>query len=129
MLMHPSPAVCRLRRSVRPSRSNRPKYRLARRLEVGAKPSTINYELAMLRRGFRLGRALVSSQPKFEMLKVDNARKGFFEHEQYRASVHASARVPKPSRLGCLHHWLAHQVRVAHPAVEAGGPRQGLGET
>jgi len=29
MLMRPSPAVCRLRPSVRPSRPNRPKYRLA----------------------------------------------------------------------------------------------------
>jgi integrase len=57
----------------------------ARRLEDGAKPSTINYELAMLRRGFQLGRNKVPSRPDFEMLHVDNARKGFFEREQYEA--------------------------------------------
>jgi integrase len=57
----------------------------ARRLEQGAKPSTVNYELAILRRGFRLGRNIVPSRPDFEMLKVDNVRKGFFEPEQYRA--------------------------------------------
>jgi integrase len=56
----------------------------ARRLEQ-AKPSTVNYELAVLRRGFRLGRSRVPSRPDFEMLHVDNARKGFFEPEQHRA--------------------------------------------
>lgn len=59
----------------------------AQRLEQKAKPSTVNYELAMLRRGFRLGRRArkVGMPPEFVMLHVDNARKGFFEPEQYRA--------------------------------------------
>ena len=60
----------------------------ARRLEDGAKPSTVNYELAILRRGFRLGRNKVPSRPDFEMLHVDNARKGFFEREQYESVLH-----------------------------------------
>jgi len=50
-----------------------------------ARASTVNYELAILRRGFRLGRHKVPSRPDFEMLHVDNARQGFFEAEQFRA--------------------------------------------
>jgi integrase len=49
------------------------------------KPSTVNYELAMLRRGFRLGKRRVSAVPEIKRLEVDNARKGFFEPEQFRA--------------------------------------------
>jgi integrase len=57
----------------------------ALRLEQRAKPSTVNYELAILRRGFRLGRNRVPARPDFELLHVDNARKGFFEREQHEA--------------------------------------------
>jgi integrase len=57
----------------------------AHRLKEGAKPSTVNYEMAMLRRGFRLGRRKVSATPEIKRLQVDNARKGFFEPEQFRA--------------------------------------------
>jgi integrase len=61
----------------------------AERLEQGAKPATVNYELAMLRRGFRLGARAgkIASRPEIQMLHVENARKGFFEPEQYRAVV------------------------------------------
>jgi hypothetical protein len=49
--------------------------------------ATINYEVAMLRRAFRLGvrAGKVNVRPEFPMLNVDNARKGFFEPDQYRA--------------------------------------------
>ncbi len=59
----------------------------AHRLGEGAKASTVNYELAMLRRGLRLGARAgkVGTRPEFAMLKVDNVRKGFFEPEQFRA--------------------------------------------
>lgn len=59
----------------------------AHRLGEKAKPSTINYELAMLRRGFRLGVRFgkVGTRPEFAMLHVDNARKGFFEREQFES--------------------------------------------
>jgi integrase len=52
-----------------------------------AAPSTINYELAMLRRGFRLGTRAgkVASRPEIQMLHVDNARQGFFELDQHRS--------------------------------------------
>jgi integrase len=53
----------------------------------GASPSTTNYELAVLRRAFRLGARAgkVAARPEIQMLHVENARKGFFEPEQYRA--------------------------------------------
>jgi integrase len=68
----------------------------ARRLEEGAKPSTINCELTMLRRGFRLGRNKVPSRPDFDMLHVDNARKGFFEREQHEAVLRNLPEYLKP---------------------------------
>jgi integrase len=51
--------------------------------------ATINYELAMLRRAFRLAARArkVAFRPEFEMLHVKNARQGFFEANQYRAVV------------------------------------------
>jgi len=51
--------------------------------------ATINYELAMLRRAFRLASRVgkVAFRPEFEMLHVENARKGFFEADQSRAVV------------------------------------------
>ncbi len=59
----------------------------AKRLEQGAKPATTNYEVAMLRRAFRLGSRAgkVATRPEIQMLHVANARTGFFEPEQYRA--------------------------------------------
>ena len=61
----------------------------AQRLEQGAKPATVNYELAVLRRAFRLGgrAGKVAARPEIQMLHVENTRKGFFEPEQYRAVV------------------------------------------
>jgi integrase len=51
--------------------------------------ATVNYELAMLRRAFRLASRAgrVTFRPEFEMLHVENVRKGFFEADQYRAVV------------------------------------------
>jgi integrase len=59
----------------------------AQRLEDGARTATVNYEMAILRRAFRLGvkAGKVATRPEFSMLHVDNARKGFFEADQYRA--------------------------------------------
>jgi len=59
----------------------------AHRLEEKAKLSRVNYELAVLRRGFRLAKRAgkVASCPEAPMLHVDNVRKGFFEHDQYEA--------------------------------------------
>src|SRR5258708_221234 len=52
----------------------------AKRLEDGAQPSTTNYELAVLRRAFRLGTRAgkVAGRPEIQMLHVESTRKGFF---------------------------------------------------
>lgn len=70
----------------------------AKRLEQGAKPATANYELAMLRRAFRLGTRAgkVATRPEIQMLHVANARTGFFEPEQYRAVMRHLPEYLKP---------------------------------
>ena len=60
-------------------------------MRIGSAPAsslrTVNYEMAILRRGFRLAAkdGKVGVRPEFSMLHVDNARKGFFELEHHRA--------------------------------------------
>lgn len=50
-----------------------------------AKPATVSYELACLKRGFTLAvdRGLVPRAPKFPTLTVSNARQGFFEVSEF----------------------------------------------
>jgi integrase len=77
-------------------------YQAQRRRELWkGKPvaaATINYEVAMLRRAFRLGARAgkVGVRPEFPMLNVDNARKGFFEPNQYRAVLDQLAHYLRP---------------------------------
>jgi integrase len=49
-----------------------------------ASPATVRYELAMLKRMFRLGlrAGRVSHRPEFPSIEVRNARPGFFEREE-----------------------------------------------
>jgi integrase len=70
----------------------------ASRLDESAKPSTINYELAVLRRGFRLAAKAgkVGIRPEFDMLAVNNARTGFFEPDQFRAVLNYLPEYIKP---------------------------------
>jgi integrase len=60
---------------------------VARRLDERAKNSTINRELAALKRAFRLAHRAgrVASLPHIDTLHENNARKGFFEREQFNA--------------------------------------------
>lgn len=60
---------------------------VARRLEQGASKASINIEQAFLRRGFMLAakEGAVAAKPEMSMLKLDNARQGFFEREQFEA--------------------------------------------
>jgi len=53
----------------------------------GAKPASIKYELAMLKRGFMLGirAGLIASRPYLPSLEVRNVRTGFFESEDFQA--------------------------------------------
>jgi integrase len=60
-----------------------------RRLKQGAANATINRELSALRRMLNLGARqtppLVERVPYFRMLRENNARKGFFEHDEFLA--------------------------------------------
>lgn len=55
------------------------------RLNCGLARASIDVELAALRRGFKLGidRELIQKAPKITLYKPNNARKGFFEKEQF----------------------------------------------
>jgi integrase len=68
--------------------SDRIKAFAMRRRGEGAANATINRELSALKRAFRLAAEVrkVAFVPHIKMLKEDNARKGFFEPEQF-ASV------------------------------------------
>ena len=55
------------------------------RQEEKAANATINRELAALKRAFRLAGKKVGMPPRFRMLRENNARKGFFEPDQFNA--------------------------------------------
>jgi integrase len=65
------------------------------RKKTGAANATINQELAALRRMFSLGErdGLVNKAPRIDLLRLNNARKGFFERPQYLA---VRAALPDP---------------------------------
>jgi integrase len=62
----------------------------AQRLEAKAAPASINRELAALKRMFRIAVKGERLQriPPIEMLKENNARRGFFEREQFESVRH-----------------------------------------
>lgn len=56
------------------------------RLEAGSAPATVRYELAVLRRAFRLAqRAGKAICPPFPAIYVSNTRTGFFERKEFEA--------------------------------------------
>ena len=57
------------------------------RLQQGAARSTVNYELAGLRRSFKLAieKGLLATMPVIKLPKVRNARSGFFEEGEFAA--------------------------------------------
>jgi integrase len=58
---------------------------IVHRKEQGAANATINRELAALKRAFRLAGRKAGTPPRFQMLRENNTRKGFFEAEQFQA--------------------------------------------
>jgi integrase len=74
------------RRAMQITSADVTKYRV-QRLEAGAAPATINRELAALKRMYSLavkGEQL-QRMPYIEMLRENNARRGFFEREAFEA--------------------------------------------
>jgi len=70
------------------------RYKSAR-LAEGAAPGTVALELAWLKRALRLARrrGLLAVVPDFSSLRVDNARRVFFDPDQFEA---VRARLPQP---------------------------------
>ena len=65
------------------------RYVVARQA-AGATNGTINRELSALKRMFRLGERAgrVAQRPYVPMLREDNVRKGFFQHDEFRRMLH-----------------------------------------
>lgn len=59
-----------------------------KRLASGAARATLNYELAILRRMFRVAGSLVPRPPKITTPNPRNARQGFFEASDFAAVLH-----------------------------------------
>lgn len=81
---------------------------IATRLEAGARPATVNRELAALRRGFRLGQRAgkVERRPDFSLLREDNTRLGFVERKQLDAILrHLPAEAKAPVLVAYLTGW------------------------
>jgi hypothetical protein len=82
-------------------------YRV-QRLEAKAAPATINRELAALKRMFSLavkGERL-QRMPYIEMLREDNARRGFFERDQFEAvRTHLPAYARPPATFAYITGW------------------------
>ncbi|MCZ6719057.1 MAG: site-specific integrase, partial [Gammaproteobacteria bacterium] len=81
------------------------------RLDEGAAPATVKYELATLRKGLRI--AMQSGKlvrvPHMPEIKVENTRSGFFELEEFRA-----VRAELPPELGPLvevAYWTGWRIR------------------
>jgi hypothetical protein len=55
---------------------------ISQRLEKGAKPASINRELAIVKRAFKLAKV---TRPEIPSLEEHNIRTGFFEREQFEA--------------------------------------------
>jgi integrase len=85
----------------------------AHRLDQGAKPATVNLELAMLRRAFRLAALAgkLALRPEVSMLHVSNARQGFFEAEQFHAVLaHLPDHLKPLLRVGYITGWRRNEL-------------------
>lgn len=58
---------------------------IVERKAAGAAIATVNRELSLLKRGYSLNRRSVTVAPEIPHLKENNARKGFFDREQFEA--------------------------------------------
>ena len=85
------------------------------RLKDGAKPATVNRELAALRRMFSLAvkAGKVPTRPHMTLLAEDNAREGFMEPAEFEAvSTHLPPDVADAARFAYLTAWRKGEVRT-----------------
>jgi len=94
-----------------------------KRIDQGAKAATINRELELKRRAFRLGKK-VYIVPDFPFLKESNVRKGFFERSQLEALCrHLPAYLIPVAKFGYITGWRHGEVvtlTLGHVHFEAG---------
>ncbi len=85
-----------------------------RRGAEGFAAASIKYELAILRRGFTIAvkQGCLVSRPAFPTIRVENARTGFFEADEFERVV---GELPEPlkglARFGFYTGWRAREVR------------------
>lgn len=108
----------------------------ARRLRDGAAPATVNRELALLRRGFRLAMKArrLSRRPEITLLREDNVRRGFVERDQIDAiKAHLPAELRPVVEVAYLTGWrMASELLTRerrHLDLDAGWLRLDTGET
>jgi integrase len=72
--------------------------------------ATINFELAMLRKSFNLAfdAGRVANAPRVKNLYVDNARQGFFEHDEIEALRHLPPHLRALIRVAYATGWRTH---------------------
>ena len=95
------------------------RYKAARINDDHAANATINYELAMLRRGFRLGAKAqkVAVAPAVDLLKLNNVRKGF-RIRRIQVDTRTASRLFKAGDRRSLHHRMARKIGAAKPTME-----------
>ncbi len=105
------------------------------RLDAGAKPASVNRELAALRRMFTLGRRakMVGRVPVIEMLGEDNVRKGFVEADAFAAILGSLPGYVRPvAAVGFITGWRRGELlsrRWRHVDLDAGWLRLEPGES
>jgi len=90
---------------------------IAHRQHQGAAPGTINRELAALKRMFRLGAAetppKVDRVPHVPVLREDNTKEGFLEHDQFQAlHDHLPAHLRPVLVFGFRTGWRINEIRT-----------------
>lgn len=78
------------------------------RIKAGAARATVNRDLAILRRAFRLAlrRQELTQMPYIGMLPENNARQGFFEQEEFDAVLaHLPSELQAPLRFAYITGW------------------------
>ena len=113
------------------------------RQDTGVANATIRNELMALSKMFRLAveQELIPKKPKIPPIRVDNARRGFFEEVDFRAVVEGLPDYLKPAIEFCYYtgwrirsevlllHWSQVDFRVKTVRLEPGTTKNGRGRT